>query len=198
MTTTIYWTATSLDGFLADDDHSLDWLFEVPRGPNHPDRFTGFFDNVGAVMMGSTTFEWVVHHEQMRTSPDGWDRAFGGRPSWVFTTRDLEPLPGEHGITFVSGDVRPAHAAAVEAAHGGDVWLVGGGDLVGQFDDQGLLDAIEVDIQPVLLGSGAPLLPRRITSKRLSLDVLERIGQELHARYEVAPLPTEDDPVDLA
>lgn len=187
MTRTIYWTATSLDGFIADADNSLDWLFDVPRGPNHPDRFTGFFEHVGAVVMGSTTWEWVLEQEGMRAEPEKWDQAFDGRPTWVFTSRDLEPLPGERGIRFVSGDVRPVHDEAVAAADGGDIWLVGGGDLVGQFDDHGLLEAIEVDIQPVLLGAGSPLLPRRITSERLALDSLERIGEELHARYSVAP-----------
>ncbi len=193
MTTTIYWTATSLDGFIADADNSLDWLFAVPRGPNHPDRFTGFFEDVGAVIMGSTTWEWVVDQEGMRAEPEKWDQAFDGRPTWVFTTRDLEPLPGERDIRFVSGDVQPVHDQAVAAADGGDVWLVGGGELVGHFDDHGLLEAIQVDIQPVLLGSGSPLLPRRITSERLALDSLERIGQELHARYTVGPPTTEDD-----
>lgn len=192
MTRTIYWTATSLDGFIADDDDSLDWLFEVPRGPNHPDRFTGFFEGVGSVVMGSTTFEWVVRHEGMREDPSQWRTAFADRPVWVLTSRDIEPLPGDQDVTFVSGDVRPVHEAAVEAAGTRDVWLTGGGDVVGQFDDAGLLDAIQVDIQPVLLGSGSPLLPRRITSERLELDTLERIGHELHALYDVLPRPDGD------
>lgn len=193
MTRTIYWTATSLDGFIADDDHSLEWLFEVPRGPNHPDRFSGFFEGVGAVVMGSTTFEWVVRHEGMRDDPDRWETAFADRPVWVFTSREIEPLPGGRNVTFVRGDVRPVHADAVAAAGDRDVWLTGGGDLVGQFDDAGLLDAIQVDIQPVVLGSGAPLLPRRITSRRLELDSLERIGHELHAMYSVLPLADATD-----
>ena len=54
------------------------------------------------------------------------------------------------------------------AAQGKNVWLVGGGDLVGQFADQGLLDEIILGIAPVMLGAGAPLLPRHLSSRELA------------------------------
>ena len=50
----------------------------------------------------------------------------------------------------------------VGAAGDRNVWIVGGGDLAGQFADAGLLDEVIVSIAPVTLGGGAPLLPRRI------------------------------------
>ncbi len=59
----------------------------------------------------------------------------------------------------------------VAAAGDRDIWLMGGGDLVGQFDDAGLLDHITATIAPVTLGAGAPLLPRDIRSDRLTLDI---------------------------
>ena len=123
----------------------------------------------------------------MRAEPGKWDEAFGGRPCWVFTSRDLEPIAGADRLTFASGDVATIHPDLVAAADGGNVWLAGGGDLVGQFDDAGLLDEVHVGIQPVLLGAGAPLLPRRITSQRLSLRSVQLLGQEIQAVYDVTP-----------
>jgi dihydrofolate reductase len=62
------------------------------------------------------------------------------------------------------------------------VWIVGGGDLAGQFAEAGLLDEVIVYIAPVTLGAGAPLLPRRI---ELRLEELARNGDFACARYSV-------------
>lgn len=188
MTRTVYSTATSLDGFIADPAQSLDWLFEVPRGPDHPDVFSAFFDGVGAVAMGSHTYEWVVRHEGMRAHPERWDVAFDGRPCWVFSSRDLETLPGMD-ITFVSGDVARVHEKMVTIANGADIWLVGGGDMVGSFVDAGLVDEVQLTVQPVVLGEGSPVLSRRMTSELLSLRSVERVEQEFHAIYDVLAAP---------
>lgn len=199
MTRTIYYTATSIDGFIADEHNSLDWLLEVPRPQDDGgttgagDSFDGFFASVGAFAMGSTTFEWVVEHEDLRADPHKWREWYGGVPGWVFTHRDLDGLEGAD-IRFVAGDVAPVHADMVAAADGRDVWLVGGGELVGAFADAGLLDEIHLAVQPVLLGAGAPLLPRRLTSHRLTLrsvhHALDRGGRDVELVYDVgAPEP---------
>ena len=64
----------------------------------------------------------------------------------------------------------------------GDVWIVGGGDLAGQFADVGLLDDVLVSIAPVTLASGAPLLPRRI---ELILEEAGQNGEFVVARFSV-------------
>src|SRR5689334_16744190 len=83
------------------------------------------------------------------------------QPTWIFTSRELSPMAGGN-LRFVRGDVRPVHAAMVQAAAGKNLWIVGGGELVGQFHDAGLLDELIVQIAAVTLGRGAPILPRRI------------------------------------
>ncbi|WP_197274976.1 dihydrofolate reductase family protein [Luteipulveratus halotolerans] len=70
-------------------------------------------------------------------------------------------------------------------AAGRNVWVLGGGDVVGQFDDAGLLDEIILGMAPVTLGAGDPLLPRRITSSRLRFRKAEQIGQRLRIVLEV-------------
>jgi dihydrofolate reductase len=93
----------------------------------------------------------------------------------------LQVVPGAR-IAFVRGEVASVHAEMVAAAGGRTVWLVGGGDLVGQFADAGLLDEVLVTIAPVTLGAGAPLLPRRL---ELRLDEVGRNGDFVAARFSV-------------
>ena len=79
----------------------------------------------------------------------------------MFTHRELTEIPGAR-VEFAAGDVSAVHAAMVAAAGGRNVWIVGGGDLAGQFALAGLLDEVIVTIAPVTLGAGAPLMPHRI------------------------------------
>src|SRR5436309_12433063 len=172
MTTTQYFTATSIDGFIADAENSLDWLFEAAGGDAPEDRFGRFFADVGAMAMGATTYEWLIEDEELLAHPERWGSSYGDTPCWVFSHRDLPAIPGAE-VSFVRGDVEPVHRAMVEAASGRNVWLVGGGEVVGSFADAGLLDEIQLGIAPVTLGGGAPLLPRRLTSSRLTLGSVE-------------------------
>jgi dihydrofolate reductase len=74
----------------------------------------------------------------------------------------------------------------VAAARDKNVWLVGGGELVGQFHDHGLLDELIVSIASVTLGGGAPLLPRAITTPPLRLVSVAAWGDAFaQLRYEV-------------
>ena len=172
---TQYYTATSIDGYLTDEDNSLDWLFqfgEIGEIEGVQDDYPQFIDQVGALAMGSTTYEWMIEHENLVENPEKWPYEV---PAWVFSSRKLPAVDGAN-IHFVQGDVAPVHADMVEAADGKNVWLVGGGDLVGQFHDHGLLDEIILSVAPVTLGSGAPLLPRRITTPPLKLADVQKYG----------------------
>lgn len=187
MTTTQYYTATSIDGFIADPDNSLDWLFEVSSPA--PEDVGGFFAGVGAFAMGATTYEWVFEHERLAEHPERWRDSYGDTPCWVFTHRTLPAVAGA-GIRFVQGDVGPVHEAMVAAARGRNIWLVGGGELVGLFADQGLLDEIILSVAPVTLSAGASLLPRRLTAARLTLTGVEQAGQFAKLTYRVGPPAT--------
>ena len=185
VTKTQYFTATSVDGYIADTDNSLEWLFEVPRnGGGGAEGFGAFFAGVGAMAMGATTYEWVYAHERLDERPEKWREWYGETPTWVFTHRRLPTVP-DGDIRFVQGEVAPVHAEMVEAAQGRNVWIVGGGELVGAFADRGLLDEILLGVQPVFLGAGAPLLPRRLTSKRVRLESARQDGQQVQLVYSV-------------
>jgi dihydrofolate reductase len=191
MAKTQYYTATSIDGYIADERNSLDWLFET-EGDRADDAgaepFTAFFADVGAFVMGATTYEWVLDHENLADHPQKWAEYYGDVPSWVFTHRALPPIPGAT-VHFVQGDVRPVHDAMRAAAGTKNIWIVGGGELAATFADAALLDEIILGVAPVTLGAGAPLLPRRLTSSRLTLTTVEKRGPFAYLTYAVTPPP---------
>jgi dihydrofolate reductase len=177
---TQYYTATSLDGFIADPDHSLGWLFSRKQDRTGLLNYDDFIADVGALAMGSTTYEWILDHEFADKDPAEWKWPYS-IPGWVFTHRKLPVVPNAP-IEFTSGDVVRVHEAMVKAAGRRNVWIVGGGDLAAQFADAGLLDEVIVYIAPVTLGAGAPLFPRRV---ELDLVELGQNGDFACARYAV-------------
>lgn len=179
---TQYYTASTLDGFIATVDDSLEWLFQL--GDPSETSYPSFIKDVGAIAMGSATYEWLLRHAvgPEAKKPEPWPYT---QPTWVFTSRSLPSVTGAD-IRWARGDVRPVHAEMAKAAKGKNVWLVGGGDLVGQFHDHGLLDEIFVQIGSVTLGHGKPLLPRAIVTPPLRLVSARAVSAglaELH--YEV-------------
>lgn len=170
--TTHYYTAASLDGFIATSDHSLDWLLKQDIDESGPMAYGAFRATLGAMALGATTYEWVLAHD------DAWPYTL---PAWVFTHREL-PVPKDGSVRLTQANVRDVHAEMTAAAEGQDLWIVGGGELAGQFADAGLLDQVWVQYAPVTLGAGPPVLPRA-----LDLELLDvaRNRAFLCGRYRV-------------
>ncbi|MBK8257558.1 MAG: dihydrofolate reductase [Polyangiaceae bacterium] len=176
---TQYFTATSLDGFIATEDNSIDWLF--PLGDVNDPSYPNFIAQVGALAMGSSTYEWMLRNAEKVKDDTGsaWPYT---QPTWVFTHRHLPLIPGAD-IRLVHGDVQTIHADMVLAAADKNIWIVGGGDLAGQFYDAGLLDEAILQIASVTLGKGKPLFPRRVTNPPWKLLSVRQVGSglaELH------------------
>ncbi|MFO1192670.1 MAG: dihydrofolate reductase family protein [Rhodoferax sp.] len=179
---TQYYTATSLDGFIATEDDSLEWLF--PLGDVNDTGYPDFIAQVGALAMGSATYEWMLRHASKPEDPAGGAWPYT-QPTWVFTRRTLPHVVGAD-LRFVRGDVAPVHAAMAAAAGGRNLWVVGGGDLAGQFQDAGLLDELILQVGSVTLGRGKPLFPRRLSPAALRLRSARQIGTGFaELRYEV-------------
>lgn len=150
--TTHFYTASSLDGFIATPDHSLDWLFAQDIDLEEPMAYPRFIERIGALILGASTYEWLLSNQQ------DWAYEI---PAWVLTHREL-PVPEGADVRFARGEVRQVHAEAAAVSGDRDIWVMGGGDIAGQFADAGLLDEVWVQFAPVTLGSGRPLLPRRL------------------------------------
>jgi dihydrofolate reductase len=182
---TQYYTASSLDGFIATEDDSLDWLF--PLGPADDTGFQAFVEGVGALAMGASTYEWMLRHGEQVEAETGSPWPYE-QPAWVFTRRSLPAIPGAD-VRFVQGDPGPVHADMAAAAGGRNLWIVGGGDLAGQFHDAGLFDEIIVQVGSVTLGRGKPLFPRRLTKPSLELVSARQVGAGFaELRYRVPSL----------
>jgi dihydrofolate reductase len=136
--------------------------------------------------MGATTYRQVFDRYDLGANPQQWRDWYEDRPCWVFSHHALPSIPGID-LRFVAGDVRPVFEDMTATLPGKNVWLIGGGDLVGQFDDAGLLDEVWLGMRPVFLGAGKPLLPRRITTKRLSIREVRHVGQAVRLILDVAP-----------
>ncbi|MFH5823717.1 dihydrofolate reductase family protein [Georgenia sp. AZ-5] len=184
MARVIYNTASTLNGFLADEQDSLSWLFAVGGG-EAPDT-EAFLRGMGAIVMGSTTYEWILRQERILEQRGRWQELgyMASLPAFVFTTRSL-PAPEGADVRFVRGAVADALPEVVRAAGEKDVWVMGGGDLAGQFLDARALDEVQVSVAPVTLPGGRPLLPRRVESDTLELRSAERFGQFVHLTYGV-------------
>ncbi|QRY47283.1 dihydrofolate reductase [Mycolicibacterium boenickei] len=149
---TVYYTASSLDGFIVDTEDSLDWLISRDIDQQGPFGYNEFIKTIGALAMGSSTYEWIV-----KNHPDEWGYK---QPAWVLTHRP-QIISTDYPVQVFSGDVAELHSKLVEAAAGKDVWLVGGGDIAAQFVTGGLIDEMIVSYAPCTLGAGSPVLPVR-------------------------------------
>jgi dihydrofolate reductase len=192
MSRTVYYCAQSLDGYIAESDDTIEWLtgysgsFEgegLAPGPLSPEgSYERFYDNVGASISGSATYEFILGH---MAGGGAWP--YAGKPYWVLTSRELPPPAGaEDEVRIVNAPVTDIIDELRVAAGERDIWVVGGGSVASQFAEAGLLDEVHVTIVPVVLGSGKPLFNERVTSGPFQL-----LGTEPYAngmvelRYEV-------------
>mgnify|MGYP001949896267 CR=1 FL=1 len=165
---TQYYVASTLDGFIATEGDSLDWLF--PLGSLEESSYPEFIRDVGALALGAATYGSPWPYTQ---------------PAWVFTRRNLPTVPNAD-IRFVQGDVVAVHREMSRVADGKNIWVVGGGDLAGQFHDAGLLDELIVQIGSATLGAGKPLFPRQVLSPALHLASVRKLGGEMvELRYQI-------------
>jgi dihydrofolate reductase len=179
---TQYFAAASLDGFIATEDDSLDWLFAL--GNLNDSSYPEFIAETGALAMGSATYEWMLRNADKVAAEAGSAWPYH-QPAWVFSSRTLPTIDGAD-IRFVRGDVRRAHADMRAAAGRKNVWIVGGGHLAGQFFDARLLDELIIQVGSATLAKGKPLLPRRVLSPVLHLTSAKRVGAGMaELRYDV-------------
>ena len=173
MSRTQYYCAATLDGYIADADDGIDWLtgyqgsFEGEGAEPSPmgdgGAYERFYDGVGALVSGSTTYEFVFDHVG-----DGGKWPYAGKPYWVLSSRNLDTPEGED-VRVAEATAADLHGEMIEAAGGKNLWIVGGGDVVSQFADAGLLDDLILTVVPVVLGEGKPLFDRPLPGGPLQL-----------------------------
>jgi dihydrofolate reductase len=164
---TQYYCAASLDGYIAESDDSIDWLtgfrgsFEgdgaEPPPMTEGGAYERFYAEVGALVSGSTTYEFVLDH----TGGNDWP--YRGKPYWVLSSRDLPTPAGEDvDVRIAEATVSDLYDEMIAAAGERNLWVVGGGNAASQFAEAGLLDELLLTVVPVVLGAGKPLFDGRL------------------------------------
>jgi dihydrofolate reductase len=182
----VYYAAMSLDGYIAEADDTLDWLtgFEaVPPGEGVETVEGGyeeFYEEVGALVFGSATYEWLLGHMER-----GGSWPYAGMPCWILSSREL-PQPDGGQVAIVNAPVTELFDEMIAAAGDRKLWVVGGGNVASQFADAGLIDDVWVTVVPVVLGSGKPLFDRRLPGPPMRLTAaLPRPSGMIELRFEV-------------
>jgi dihydrofolate reductase len=182
---TQYYCAASLDGYIAEADDTIEWLtgyegsFEGPGAEPIKGSYDRFYEGVGALIMGSTTYEFILREL------NGWP--YEGKPTWVLSSRDLpQPQGDDVDVRIANAQVRDLYEELIAAAGERDVWIVGGGNVASQFADEGLLDELLVTVVPVVLGEGKPLFDRRLPGGPMQLTGTRCFDSGMvELRYEI-------------
>jgi len=166
--------ATSADGYVARTDGNLDWLTRRPA----PKGFYGlpkFSRSIDAKILGRKTFDLSVKMGASFSADD---------MHYVFSRRQ-PPASVPAGVQFVREAIR-AFAERLRKQAGKNIWMMGGGEIIGSFLDEDAIDEFIITIVPTFIGEGIPLMAPRHREVPLRLLSLQRFPDgvvQLH--YEV-------------
>lgn len=185
-----YYVASSLDGYIAEPDDTLEWLlkyegsFEGEGVEPVAGGYERYYEGVGALVMGSRTYEFILGE-----LAEGGDWPYKGKAAWVLSSRDLSEPEGEDVDVRITGaNVSQLYDEMIAAAGERDLWVVGGGNVASQFADEGLLDEVLVTVVPVVLGDGRPLFDRRLPGGAMRLTGTRPFDNGMvELRYEITP-----------
>jgi dihydrofolate reductase len=180
----------TLDGFMADSDGGIDWMFGFPSAPEDDDVVQRIWSRIGAVVGGANATQTI----------DDGELPYGGMlhvPVFLMTHTPHHPVERE-GVTytFVVDDIAAAVESAKQAA--GQRWVsLLGGSIARRCLTLGLVDEIVVHVVPILLGRGIPLFAGLDTPVRLERLDTEAFASETHLRYRVLPAAADAGPPDF-
>lgn len=159
----ILYIAAGLDGYIAGPNGEIDWL---PIGQDY--GYKEFVAGIDTLLMGRKTYELMLTF-------GWWD--YPGMKAYVFTRRP-DRMEKDENVIFTADD--PAGVVAeIRKTPGKDIWLVGGGEVVKAFLDQGLIDEAVIAIVPIVLGDGIPLFPKGARRTTFKLTELKKFDSGL-------------------
>ena len=145
--------ATSADGYIARPDGDVEWL----NRRAHLDYGIGkFYRTIDTILFGRKTYDWAVAYQKKTGSKNSvFDKNV---VNYVFSRKP----PKKHApeVQFISKPVKE-FARRLRAEPGTDIWMMGGGELIASFLDAGEIDEFHINVIPVLIGKGIPLIAAR-------------------------------------
>lgn len=162
--------ATSLDGYIATEGDSLDWLFKVEgEGDN---GYSEFYDTIDTIVLGRRTYDWIMDHEKENFP-------YKNKKCYVFSRSIQEP---NDNVEYVEGNI-VEFIDRLKGVEGKNIWIVGGGDLLTYFVKEDLIDEFIITVAPVIIGKGIPLFNRQNTEIELELKNIRRFNQFVELHY---------------
>lgn len=166
----VLYIATSLDGYIATEDDSLDWLFKIEgEGDN---GYSEFLSSIDTVLLGRRTYDWIMNMEK-------GDFPYKDKKCYVFSKSKSEN--NEH-VEFVDGDIHE-FVKKVKKSDGENIWIVGGGSLLHSFIKEKLVDEFIITVAPTLIGRGIPLFKEMDFEIELILKGIRQFNQFAELRY---------------
>ena len=170
----VLYIAMSLDGYIADQKGSVNWLSGQDDNIENEDTYSEFIKDVDTVLMGWKTYNQIV----TELSPDEW--VYSGLDTYVFTHRSLEDKDGIHFT-----DEQPEQLAErLKSEEGKNIWICGGAEIVNQLLRDDLIDRFHIAVIPVLLGSGTRLFSVNQGRKPLRLIATKQYNGICELLYE--------------
>lgn len=157
-----FYGCITMDGYLADSHHRLDWLYE--SGDVAETDYQDFYNRMTVTLMGRRTFDEIKDHPDI-------DQFYPTTDNYVFTHQKTIDTKG---FTAVSGDV-VSFVQQFEADQ--HIWVVGGNTILAPLLEADLVDSLIIQIAPVLLGNGIPLFTQKEGLKRFKLEKINQYGQ---------------------
>jgi len=168
----VLYIATSLDGYIAGEDDSLDWLFRVEgEGDN---GYSEFYETVDTILMGRKTYDQVLILENGKFP-------YQNKKCYVFS----HTITGSNeNVEFVNGDI-VSLVNEWKKQEGKNIWIEGGGELLHFFLKEKLVDEIRVTVAPAIIGKGIPLFKKGDYEMDLVLKGIKKYNQFVELQYEV-------------
>ena len=168
----VLFIASSLDGYIATEDESLEWLFNVEgEGDN---GITEFYDTVDTILMGKRTYDWIIKE-------NSGEFPYKNKECYVFSRSIIE---NTEDVKFVNGNIN-RFVNKLKSQEGKNIWIVGGGELLLSFIEEMLVDEMIITVAPTILGKGIPLFREGNQQLNLSLKGMRRFNQFAELRYKV-------------
>ncbi|MFC3209744.1 dihydrofolate reductase family protein [Planomicrobium okeanokoites] len=168
----VCYIAESLDGYIATEDDSLDWLFKV-EGEGDA-GYAEFMETIDTVVMGRRTYDWVMDMEK-------GEYPYEGLKSYIYS-RSVSDKSVGGDIEFIDMDI-PAFADMLKSTPGKNIWIIGGSELLAGFMDAGLIDEFIISIAPVVIGRGIPLFQKSDLMTEYRLKEVKRYGEFAQLHY---------------
>lgn len=161
----VLYIAMSLDGYIAQPDGSVEWLYDV-KGDGGDNGYAAFYNTIGTLIMGRLTYEIVLQLSE--------EFLYKGKPCYI-TTRNPSQYENAPDLFFTDEPMSELVPRLKETSKG-DIWLAGGGQMVQVFLQEGLLDEAVIAVIPKVLGEGIPLFPEGTVPSSFELSRVEQLG----------------------